>query len=413
MRSSSARSSRIISVRTRARASLGVSSSPRPRVPSRSQLRLTRAVAWSRMAGDGGLVGRRVGLDEPQAGAGGGPAARSPPAGRPRAGRGRARRARRASAGRVEPCSSSVPTVTTSAMTTSSARSGVSSGRVSAAARVTTPRMPAQEPTTPPRSRSARSTVASARRLVSRVNGIIHSGRSTRQVRSTTTPTSERSPRRQVLVVHHVVEQPGDLQADEEEDRVLQDERDARPVDPLGQPRGRGLQHRCLVGQQQAGGHHGEHARGADPLGRDVGEVGRDEGQGGVGRHLGEVLAHQPDDEERGHPDGHAADRGDEQVDADRRDRHLRGVLGALAHAVRHEETRRRQCGAQGDQGGGVVEQRLALEDGGDPPREADPAGHGGGGHGIRWGDDRPPARAPARTRWAASATRRAPPRRR
>ena len=68
----------------------------------------------------------------------------------------------RASHGRVEPCSSRVPTVTTRAMTTSWARSGVSSGRVSAAARVTTPRMPAQEPTMPPRSRSRRSASLSA-----------------------------------------------------------------------------------------------------------------------------------------------------------------------------------------------------------------------------------------------------------
>ena len=50
----------------------------------------------------------------------------------------------------------------------------------------------------------------------------------------------------------------------------------------------------------------------------------------------------------------------------------------------------RRGCDrrTQGDESRGVVEQRLALEDGDDPSRQADPAGDRGGGDGVRRGDD-------------------------
>ena len=51
----------------------------------------------------------------------------------------------RANAGSVKPCSRRVPTVTIRAMRTRTGRRGVSSGKVRAAARVTTPRIPAQE----------------------------------------------------------------------------------------------------------------------------------------------------------------------------------------------------------------------------------------------------------------------------
>ena len=50
------------------------------------------------------------------------------------------------------------------------------------------------------------------------------------------------------------------LQPDQQEDRVLQQELDRAPVGLLGEPRGRRLQRRRLVPEQQAGDHHGQHA---------------------------------------------------------------------------------------------------------------------------------------------------------
>ena len=60
------------------------------------------------------------------------------------AGSGRGRRSFRISGGSVIPCTASVPATTTNAASTSTARCGVSAGSTNAAARVTTPRMPAQ-----------------------------------------------------------------------------------------------------------------------------------------------------------------------------------------------------------------------------------------------------------------------------
>jgi hypothetical protein len=99
----------------------------------------------------------------------------------------------RARAGSVNPCSSRVPTVTISAMSTRTGRSGVSSGKVRAAARVTTPRIPAQEPTADILAASA-ADVGSRRRLATRVKGKIQIGRAIRHTARTASPTATPRP---------------------------------------------------------------------------------------------------------------------------------------------------------------------------------------------------------------------------
>ena len=60
----------------------------------------------------------------------------------------------------------------------------------------------------------------------------------------------------------------------------------------------------------------------------------------------------------------------------------------AVRPAARHPDGGGGQRGAQGHQGGGVVEQRLALEDGHDPAGQPDPAPDGGGRDRVGRGDD-------------------------
>ena len=74
---------------------------------------------------------------------------------------------------------------------------------------------------------------------------------------------------RQLAVTGALDDRPG-LEPDQQEDGVLEDERDRAPVQPLGDPRLGGLQDRRLVAQQQAGDDDRDHARGVHLLGDDV-----------------------------------------------------------------------------------------------------------------------------------------------
>ena len=136
--------------------------------------------------------------------------------------------------GKVRPCSSKVPAVTTIAAKISVSRCGTSAGINSAAARVTTPRIPAQPIT------RASTTAALGRR---RGRGGTGSARVpvTQSIRMTITPTQHggteagdpqagerRSPNRRRCRPR--------LQADQQEHGVLQQELDGRPVDPLAEP---------------------------------------------------------------------------------------------------------------------------------------------------------------------------------
>ena len=95
-------------------------------------------------------------------------------------------------------------------------------------------------------------------------------------MRSTTTPTRVAAQTATIrpadsVAVADVLEEPLGLQADQQEDGVLEDEGDRAPVDPLRDPRLRGLQDRRLVAEQQAGDDDRDDAGGVDLLGREVG----------------------------------------------------------------------------------------------------------------------------------------------
>ena len=71
---------------------------------------------------------------------------------------------------------------------------------------------------------------------------------------------------RQVGVDHRRDDPPG-LQPDQQEDGVLQQELDRRPVDPFAQPGLAGLDHRRLVAEDQPGDDDRDHARAVEVVG--------------------------------------------------------------------------------------------------------------------------------------------------
>ncbi len=176
------------------------------------------------------------------------------------------------------------------------------------------------------------------------------------------------------LVVRRERDDVRQLQPDEQEHRVLEQERDGSPVGLLGHPRRRRLQHRRLVPEQQAGHDDREHAAGMDRLGGEVGEEGRDEGQRGVQHRVLDVATHDREHGGDAQPDEKAATDGQREVAQD------------LPHA--HGRGDGHDRGPQRDQGGGVVDQALALEDRDDPSGHAHAARDRGGGNGVRRRDD-------------------------
>ena len=161
----------------------------------------------------------------------------------------------RASTGSVVPWRRRVPTVTTRAITTSSARRRVSSGRV--------------------RGRRERHDAAHARPGAD--DGAAHPLPTVLGLpepqgawRGASRPAAGRgrwrAPRgrrggcgKGELTLADGVEQARDLQADEKEDGVLEHEGHARPVDLLREAGGGGLQLRRPVGEEESGRDDGQH----------------------------------------------------------------------------------------------------------------------------------------------------------
>ena len=130
------------------------------------------------------------------------------------------------------------------------------------------------------------------------------------------------------------------------------------------------------MAEDQAGDHDGQHARGVDLL---RGEEGCERGDERQRRVEYRLVDHSLPDERQhqgqGDANQDAAAGRDQEVQPDPR------------HADLMAEGRNR--GVQGDQGSGVVDEALALEDGDDPAGETDPPGHCGCGHGVGRGHDR------------------------
>ena len=101
-------------------------------------------------------------------------------------------------------------------------------------------------------------------------------GRSTTTAARVAAQTAAIRPADRVLSLTSAKIQPG-LEADEQEDGVLEDEGDGAPVHPFGDARLRGLQDRRLVPEQQAGDDDRDDPRGVDLLGGDEGRERDDE----------------------------------------------------------------------------------------------------------------------------------------
>ena len=263
-------------------------------------------------------------------------------------------------------------------MSSSTSWWGKSSGIAKAAARVTTPRMPAQ-PSTKVYDGGGRCPDASGRGRTRRYRA----GKTHASLRTMTAPRVAAHATAIVpaerLALGDVADDPAGLETDQEEDGVLEHERDRVPVEPLGDAGARGLQDRSLVAQQQPGHDHGQHARDVSLLGRDVGDEGRDQRQRRVHHRVGHVLAHPADGHEHHQPDDDTARRDAHEVEAD---------LGHAEVAVSGEDR-----GAQRDQRRCVVEQRLTLEDRHEPSEATRSAGR------SRSPRRRPGARRPPRWR--------------
>ena len=156
-----------------------------------------------------------------------------------------------------------------------------------------------------------------------------------------------------------LVEDSGQLQADQREEDRVERERDDLPRRLAHQPHLGRRQLGCVPAHVDPHRHCRDHGRDADQLSRDVGEIAREQGN----RHLcgREVeppshLAHDPAD---GEADRHAA----EDVEHERHSR-----LPERERAADRCDDR----DAVRDERGPVVDEALALDDRDDPPRHAE-----------------------------------------
>ena len=134
---------------------------------------------------------------------------------------------RRITHSRVVPCSTSVARMAVKARKTIRSRSGKSSGRASAAARLTTPRIPAQEMT----ARWLQGGAGSRLRLPGSARGSSEAGKTQRKRdRISAAASAERDAEQlQRPAVADAAEDGVELQPDQHEDQAVQDELDEFP----------------------------------------------------------------------------------------------------------------------------------------------------------------------------------------
>ena len=154
----------------------------------------------------------------------------------------------------------------------------------------------------------------------------------------------------------------GSWRPDEHEERGVEDEDEDLPHrEGLDPRRGRDQLGR-VPAQVDAGGHGGQHRRDAERLGRQVGEVRRDERDRDLRRGVVERLAQQRDDVADDDADRDADDRVEHEAPARLGHREAPGDRGGHRELVGDERRR-------------VVDQRLALDDRHVAPRRADTRG--------------------------------------
>ncbi len=178
-----------------------------------------------------------------------------------------------------------------------------------------------------------------------------------------------------ILAAAHPGEYAPERQPDQHEDQRLQEEHHESPDGQRVGP-GAGVEGLVLAPpQHQPAGHHCQHPRGMDLLGREVSEVGDEEGH-----HRRRVrILQAPDRPVGGEAEGHSyrdARRGEPREAAERREGvEGPGQGGGDGEAVEHEA-------------GGVVDQALALQHRHRLAGQGHPRQHRLGRHGVRRGDD-------------------------
>ncbi len=153
----------------------------------------------------------------------------------------------------------------------------------------------------------------------------------------------------------------GQLQPDQDEQERVEQELQDLPERVAREPLARGGDLRRPEADVDPRRHGREHAGAAEPLGRHVGRVARQQRDRGLDHDVVEPPPDLGDDPAGREADGDAPDAAGEELPAGVRDRE-RAADRADRHLV-------------GDERRAVVEQPLALEHRDDPPRDAEAAG--------------------------------------
>ncbi len=169
---------------------------------------------------------------------------------------------------------------------------------------------------------------------------------------------------------------PGQLQADDHEQRGVHDEHRGLPERVGLDARARGDELRRAPAEVDPGRHGGEHRGDAERLGREVGEVGRDQGDRDLRRRVLDPAAQLGDQEAHEDPDRDPAGRADHEVERRVRQR----------ERPRHDGRDRELVD---DEARGIVDEALPLDDRHVTPRCAEPAGDRGRRDRVGRGDDR------------------------
>ena len=168
-----------------------------------------------------------------------------------------------------------------------------------------------------------------------------------------------------------------ELQADEREQRRVEDEDEDRPEREALQARLRIRQLGGVPAEVDACRDRGQDRRDAGRLGREIGEIAGQQRDGDLAGRVGHTLADLPHHVPHREPDRDARDRVQDQPPAGLPEREGPGRHRDDGDAVEHERGR-------------VVDEALALDDRDDAPRRAQPPGDRGGGNRVGRRDDGP-----------------------
>ena len=172
------------------------------------------------------------------------------------------------------------------------------------------------------------------------------------------------------------VEDRRQLETDEREERRVQDEEDDLPDRLALEPRLRRRQLGRVPAHVDPDRDRRKHAGDVQRVRGEIREVPAEDRDRDLDRRVVEPAADLPDDEAGRQADEDSADDVEDEASRGRGEREAAGDDGDDRHAV-------------DDQGGAVVHEALALDEGDQPPRKPQPLGDRGGGGRVGGGDDR------------------------